>query len=83
MTEYQMQLDREAKMKEYYELTTALQSQHSKIGDYVIVKCYEAALIGEEPDYSTDELKEIIAERKAARKRINEIRAEMNIPGNR
>jgi hypothetical protein len=46
-----------------------LESSESSIGDWKVIKIYEARLQGKDDPYNADEL---IAQRKAARARINE-----------
>lgn len=52
----------------------SLSANTSEIGDYRIIKCYEAALAKKESPYDVDAL---IAERQKVRDRINELEAEI------
>lgn len=52
----------------------SLSANTSEIGDYRIIKCYEAALAKKEAPYDVDAL---IAERQKVRDRINELEAEI------
>jgi hypothetical protein len=54
----------------YHELLNFL-----KETDFKILKCYEAQLIGEQPPYNVNEL---VAQRKAWRKELNELENEEN-----
>lgn len=56
--------------QEIYDLQTMLTSSNSDIGDYKIIKCYEASLSGAEMPY---DLEDLLAKRQAARDRINEL----------
>lgn len=51
-----------------------LSSNTSEIGDYRIIKCYEAVLAKKDTPYDVDEL---IAERQQVRDRINELETEI------
>ena len=51
-------------------LRSSLQENSSEIGDWKIVKCMEANLLGEEMPYDVNELN---AERQKVRDRINEL----------
>ncbi|MGM9580345.1 MAG: hypothetical protein ACI3U2_03810 [Anaerovibrio sp.] len=51
-----------------------LSANTSDIGDYRIIKCYEAALAKKESPYDIDAL---IAERQGVRDKINELEAEI------
>lgn len=56
--------------QEIRNLTSQLTSSVSSVGDWKVVKCYEASLVGLEPPYDINALH---AERQAIRDRINEI----------
>ena len=56
--------------QEIYDLQTMLTSSNSDIGDYKIIKCYEASLSGAEMPY---DLEDLLAKSQAARDRINEL----------
>lgn len=56
--------------QEIRNLTSQLTSSVSRVGDWKVVKCYEASLVGLEPPYDINALH---AERQAIRDRINEI----------
>lgn len=56
--------------QEIYDLQTMLTSSNSDIGDYKIIKCYEASLSGAKMPY---DLEDLLAKRQAARDRINEL----------
>ena len=55
-------------------LMSALSANTSGIGDWKIIKIYEARMEGKPDPYDFDEL---VAERQAARDRINEIQQEL------
>lgn len=52
----------------------SLSANTSEIGDYRIIKCYEAALAKKDAPYDVDAL---IAERQKVRDKINELEAEI------
>lgn len=56
------------------DLTCDLESSVSPIGDWKVIKCYEAALKGIEPPYDVDELTKA---RQAVRDEINRIQNEL------
>lgn len=56
--------------QEIRNLTSQLTSSVSSVGDWKVVKCYEASLVGLEPPYDINALH---AERQQIRDRINEI----------
>ena len=51
-----------------------LSANTSNIGDYRIIKCYEAALLQKDAPYDVDAL---IADRQGVRDKINELEAEI------
>ena len=51
-----------------------LSANTSNIGDYRIIKCYEAALLQKDVPYDVDAL---IADRQGVRDKINELEAEI------
>ena len=62
------------KQQENINLQAHLASKNSEIGDYKIIKCYEASLIGKEAPYDVETL---IADRQKVRDKINELKAEI------
>ena len=60
--------------QEIRNLTSELESSVSDIGDWKIVKCYEASLKGKPMPYDIQELTEA---RQAVRDRINELQREI------
>lgn len=62
------------KQQEIINLKCELTSQESEIGDYKIVKTYEARLKGESDPYDTNEL---LGERQKIRDKINELQSEL------
>ena len=62
------------KQQEIINLKCELTSQESEIGDYKVVKTYEARLKGERDPYDTDAL---LNERQKIRDRINELQKEL------
>lgn len=62
------------KQQEIINLKCELTSQESEIGDYKIVKTYEARLRGEADPYDTNAL---LAERQKIRDKINELQSEL------
>lgn len=60
--------------QEIYEKMKSLSDSQSSIGDWKIIKCYEAKLKGEELPYNLDELME---QRQAVRDGINTLQAEL------
>lgn len=55
-------------------LMSSLSANTSSIGDWKVIKIYEARLKGEQDPYDFDEL---AAQRQAARDRINEVQQEL------
>ncbi len=55
-------------------LKAQLSSDASRIGDWAVIKCYEAKLQNKEPHYDLDKL---LADRQAARDTINEKQAQI------
>lgn len=66
--------EREQIEQEIRNLTSELESSVSDIGDWKIVKCYEASLKGEAMPYDVQKLTQA---RQAARNRINELQREI------
>ena len=66
--------ERNALNAEMAQLMSNLAANTSPIGDWKIIKIYEARLQGEEDPYNYEELAE---QRQAARDRINEIMEEL------
>ena len=69
-----MDNETQEKQQEIINLRLKLSSDLSDIGDYKVVKTYEARLKGEADPYDTDDL---IAKRKAVRDEINKLQAEL------
>ena len=67
-------MEREHKESEIRTLINRLSASSSDIGDWKVVKCYEAKLQGNELPY---DLNELMAERQAVRDRINELQEEL------
>ena len=67
-------IDRERIESEIRTLQSKLDAPTSDIGDWKIIKIYEARLSGESDPYNYEELK---AARQAARDKINELQAEL------
>lgn len=65
---------RNALNAEMAQLSSNLAANTSSIGDWKVIKIYEARLKGEADPYDFNEL---AAKRQAARNRINEIQAEL------
>lgn len=55
-------------------LTSNLSASSSDIGDWKIIKCYEAKLMNKEEPYN---LVELMEKRQAARDRINELQTKL------
>ena len=66
--------EEESIRQEIGSLVSALDSPASSIGDWKVVKIYEARLKGEEDPYDYEEL---AAQRQEARDRINELQAQL------
>ena len=62
------------KQQEIINLQAHLASKNSEIGDYKIIKCYEASLMGKEAPYDA---KTLIAERQKVRDKINALQDEI------
>ena len=62
------------KQQEIINLQAHLAGKNSEIGDYKIIKCYEASLIGKEAPYDA---KTLIAERQKVRDQINALQDEI------
>jgi hypothetical protein len=60
--------------RQIIELRSNLAADTSNIGDYKIVKTYEARLLGKDDPYDTNQL---IEERNATRSKINELQEEL------
>lgn len=60
--------------QEIYDKMKSLSDSRSCIGDWKIIKCYEAKLKGEELPYDLDEL---MTQRQAVRDEINELQKEL------
>lgn len=56
------------------ELVSSLSAASSDIGDWKVIKCYEAKLLGEELPYDIDDL---MAKRQKARNEINELQQKL------
>ena len=69
-----MDNETQEKQQEIINLRLKLSSDLSDIGDYKLVKTYEARLKGEADPYDTDGL---IAKRKAVRDELNKLQAEL------
>lgn len=74
MDEMEKRMEREHKESEIRTLINRLSASSSDIGDWKVVKCYEAKLQGNELPY---DLNELMAERQTVRDRINELQAEL------
>lgn len=68
------EIDRERIESEIRTLQSRLDAPTSDIGDWKIIKIYEARLSGESDPYNYEELK---AARQAARDKINELQAQL------
>ena len=68
------EIDRERIESEIRTLQSKLDAPTSDIGDWKIIKIYEARLSGESDPYNYDELK---AARQAVRDKINELQAQL------
>lgn len=62
------------KQQRICDLTSELESSASSIGDWKIIKCYEAKMKDKEMPYDVDKL---IADRQVIRDEINRIRDEL------
>lgn len=69
-----MDNETQEKQQEIINLRLKLSSDLSDIGDYKVVKTYEARLKGEADPYDTDDL---IAKRRAVRDEINKLKKEL------
>lgn len=65
---------RNALNAELASLMSGLSANTSPIGDWKVIKVYEARMLGKEDPYNMEEL---AAERQAVRDRINEIQKEL------
>ena len=68
------EIDRERNESEIRTLQSKLDAPTSDIGDWKIIKIYEARLSGESDPYNYEELK---AARQAVRDKINELQAQL------
>lgn len=66
---------RNALNAELASLMSGLSANTSPIGDWKVIKVYEARMLGKEDPYDMEHLS---AQRQAARDRINEIQNELN-----
>lgn len=69
-----MDIERQNKESQIQTLISRLQAPTSDIGDWKIVKCYEAKLQNKEMPYDLDTL---LAQRQAVRDEINRLQAEL------
>ena len=69
-----MDIERQNKESQIQTLISSLQAPTSDIGDWKIVKCYEAKLQNKEMPYDLDTL---LAQRQAVRDEINRLQAEL------
>jgi hypothetical protein len=72
--EEMMDIERQNKESQIQTLISRLQAPTSDIGDWKIVKCYEAKLQNKEMPYDLDTL---LAQRQAVRDEINRLQAEL------
>ena len=72
--EEMMDIERQNKESQIQTLISSLQAPTSDIGDWKIVKCYEAKLQNKEMPYDLDTL---LAQRQAVRDKINRLQAEL------
>ena len=70
------EIDRERIESEIRTLQSKLDAPTSDIGDWKIIKTYEARLSGESDPYDYEELK---AARQAVRDKINELQAQLEV----
>lgn len=63
------------KQQEIINLTNDLTSPASEIGDYRVIKCYEAALSGQKT--MPYDVKDLIAKRQKVRDKINALQSEI------
>lgn len=68
---YEKSLDKNAVKKKIDALTYRLSSETSDIGDYRIIKCYEASLLGKPLPYDIEELS---IKRQEVREEINKLK---------
>lgn len=74
MENEELEMKRDSIESEIRGLVSSLDAPTSSIGDWKIVKIYEARLKGEDDPYDYDELAQ---KRQEARDRINELQAEL------
>ena len=72
--EMKKQMEREHKESEVRTLINRLSASSSDIGDWKVIKCYEAKLQSKPMPYDLDDL---ISERQKVRNRINELQGEL------
>jgi hypothetical protein len=72
--EEMVDIERQNKESQIQTLISRLQAPTSDIGDWKIVKCYEAKLQNKEMPYDLDTL---LAQRQAVRDEINRLQAEL------
>lgn len=72
--EEMIDIERQNKESQIQTLISRLQAPTSDIGDWKIVKCYEAMLQNKEMPYDLDTL---LAQRQAVRDKINRLQAEL------
>lgn len=72
--EEMIDIERQNKESQIQTLISRLQAPTSDIGDWKIVKCYEAKLQNKEMPYDLDTL---LAQRQAVRDEINRLQAEL------
>lgn len=61
--------------RQIIDLKASLGSDESPIGDWKVIKCYEAKLLEKEMPYDVNDL---LAKRAEVRKRINELEAQLD-----
>lgn len=66
--------ERMRKQSEIYVLQADLTSHASEIGDWKVIKCYEASLTGADAPY---DIADLHAKRQAVRDKINALQAEL------
>ena len=76
MDEMERRMEREQKESEIRTLINKLSATSSDIGDWKVVKCYEAKLQEKSMPYDLDEL---MAERQKVRDKINELQEELEV----
>ena len=76
MDEMERRMEREQKESEIRTLINKLSATSSDIGDWKVVKCYEAKLQEKSMPYDLDVL---MAERQKVRDRINKLQEELEV----